>query len=81
MPLRVAIVGSGVSGLAALWALNQSTENEVHIFEAQDYIGGHVQTVYWQTQRGDKREKRIPVDLAFSLFNEATYRKCLFLDF
>jgi protoporphyrinogen oxidase len=56
MPLRVAIVGSGVSGLAALWALNQSAENEVHIFEAQDYTGGHVQTVYWQTQRGDKKE-------------------------
>lgn len=70
MPLRIAIVGSGVSGLSALWALQQ-TNHEVHLFEAKDYFGGHVQTIEWKTSPG---RKGTMIDVAFMLFNRITYR-------
>ena len=40
--MKIAIIGSGVSGLTSAYLL--SKEHEVHIYEAQDYIGGHVYT-------------------------------------
>ena len=70
MPLRIAIIGSGISGLGALWAFNRS-ENEVHIFEAQDRVGGHTHTVEWTSPQTGKKTM---VDLAVVLFNEVTYR-------
>ena len=36
---RIAIVGSGCSGLGALWAL-KNTDHEVHLFEADARLGG-----------------------------------------
>lgn len=35
---KVAIVGSGCTGIAALWAL-KSTDHEVHLYEAADRLG------------------------------------------
>lgn len=70
MPLRIAIIGSGISGLGALWALNRS-ENEVHIYEAQDYVGGHTHTVEWTSPETGNKSM---IDMAFVLFYEATYR-------
>jgi predicted NAD/FAD-binding protein len=70
--LKIAIVGSGVSGLASLWAL-KSTGHEVHLFEARDQLGGHVQTVEWKGSDG----ARSMVDVAFTLFNTVTYRESL----
>jgi predicted NAD/FAD-binding protein len=71
MTLRVAIIGSGVSGLAALWSL-KDTEHEVHLYESQDYFGGHTQTAEWKHFYGDGTTN---VDIAFTLFNRLTYRK------
>ena len=65
---RVAIVGSGVSGLGALWAL-KSTPHEVHLFEASSRIGGHTNTVPF-TVGGHTT----PVDSGFIVMNAATYR-------
>ncbi|KAL9940614.1 hypothetical protein V8E36_000102 [Tilletia maclaganii] len=48
MPLRIAVVGAGVSGLGATWALNEYSPHDVHLFEAGDYIGGHTHTVEFQ---------------------------------
>ncbi|KAG9097801.1 hypothetical protein FRC06_007176 [Ceratobasidium sp. 370] len=42
---RIAVVGSGVSGLAATWALNEYSNAEVHLFEADSRPGGHANTV------------------------------------
>ncbi|KAG8736052.1 hypothetical protein FRC10_009856 [Ceratobasidium sp. 414] len=42
---RIAVVGSGVSGLAATWALNEHSDAEVHLFEADSRPGGHANTV------------------------------------
>ncbi len=43
MRTRVAIVGSGISGLAAAHALCEHVD--VSLFEAGDYFGGHTHTV------------------------------------
>ncbi|KAF8318513.1 FAD/NAD-binding domain-containing protein [Clavulina sp. PMI_390] len=43
--MRVAVVGSGVAGLGAVWALNEYSEHEVHVFEAEARPGGHAHTV------------------------------------
>ncbi|TFY55666.1 hypothetical protein EVG20_g9232 [Dentipellis fragilis] len=43
--MRVAVVGSGVSGLGAIWLLNEHSEHEVHLYEADSRPGGHANTV------------------------------------
>ena len=40
--MKIAVVGSGISGLGAAWLL--SREHEVSVFEANDYVGGHTHT-------------------------------------
>ncbi|MDN5780735.1 MAG: FAD-dependent oxidoreductase, partial [Luteimonas sp.] len=40
--MRIAVVGSGISGLASAWLL--SRQHEVTLFEAGDYLGGHIHT-------------------------------------
>ena len=70
---RVAIVGSGCSGLAALWAL-KSTEHDVHLYEAGDRLGGHTNTV-----RYEHESRTVNVDTGFIVLNSATYRSCQFL--
>ena len=65
---KVAIVGSGCSGLAALWAL-KSTNHEVHLFEAKERLGGHTNTIPFEHQG-----KIVNVDTGFIVMNSATYR-------
>ncbi|KAI4215434.1 MAG: hypothetical protein LQ349_009162, partial [Xanthoria aureola] len=64
---KVAVVGSGCSGLAALWAL-KSTDHEVHLYEADERLGGHTNTVDFKY--GGKTTK---VDTGFIVMNTATY--------
>lgn len=43
--MRIAIVGSGIAGLASAWLLSCAPHShEVVLFEAQDYLGGHTHT-------------------------------------
>ncbi len=63
---RIAVVGSGISGLAAAWLLSE--RHEVTVFEANDYAGGHTHTVD-VTLDGQS----CGVDTGFLVFNEATY--------
>jgi len=63
---RIAVVGSGISGLAAAWLLQ--TRHEVTLFEADARCGGHSHTVD-VTLEG----KTHPVDTGFLVFNERTY--------
>ncbi|MCW8944876.1 MAG: FAD-dependent oxidoreductase, partial [Sedimenticola sp.] len=41
--MRLAVIGSGIGGLASAWLLNQ--RHDVTLFEAADYLGGHTNTV------------------------------------
>ena len=59
---RIAVVGSGISGLSAAWLLSQ--RHSVTLFEADTRIGGHSHTVLVDGT---------PVDTGFIVYNEATY--------
>ncbi|MBM3580224.1 MAG: FAD-dependent oxidoreductase, partial [Alphaproteobacteria bacterium] len=62
----IAIIGSGISGLAAAYFL--SDKYRVKLFEKNDYLGGHSNTVVV-----DYDGKQIPVDTGFIVFNHQTY--------
>ena len=68
--LRVAIVGSGISGLAAAHRL--ADEADITLFEAGDYFGGHTHTVD-VTLPGPNGPLTHGVDTGFLVFNERTY--------
>ncbi len=55
-PLRVAIIGGGISGLAAAYYLTQDNRPpcEVVIYEATDHLGGNAYTV--QVDLGERRD-------------------------
>lgn len=65
--MKIAVVGSGISGLYSAWQLTQSG-HEVSLFEANDYFGGHTHTVD-VTLDGLTHG----VDTGFLVFNERTY--------
>jgi len=64
--MRIAIIGSGISGLGAAWLL--SRQHEVVVFEASDYAGGHTHT---HDIRLGERDYRI--DTGFIVCNPAHY--------
>lgn len=66
MKPEIAIIGSGISGLACLYFL--SSEYNITLFEANDYIGGHTNTVYVEEDN-----KTTPIDSGFMVYNERTY--------
>ena len=63
---RIAIIGSGISGLTCGYVL--SRKHEVTLFEANDYLGGHTNTE--DITLGDKV---YPVNTGFIVFNDWTY--------
>ena len=64
--MKIAIIGSGISGLTSAYLLNRS--HEITLFEASDWIGGHTHTVQ-VTVNG----RRHAVDTGFIVFNDWTY--------
>ncbi|MEL6920118.1 MAG: FAD-dependent oxidoreductase [Pseudomonadota bacterium] len=63
---RIAVVGSGISGISAAWALNAT--QDVTLYEAEHRAGGHTCTI-----DVDYDGKHIPVDVGFIVFNERNY--------
>ena len=74
--MKVAIVGSGISGLAAAHRLRGHAH--LTLFEAGDYFGGHTHTVdiTLPTPQGSTRWG---VDTGFLVFNERTYPQLIAL--
>jgi predicted NAD/FAD-binding protein len=70
MDKKIAIVGSGISGLAAAYALRGSAN--ITLFEAGSYYGGHTHTVDI-TLATAKGLVTHGVDTGFLVFNERTY--------
>lgn len=64
--MKIAVVGSGISGLSAAWLLN--ARHQVTIYEAAGYLGGHTNTVD-VTLDGTTH----PVDTGFLVHNDLTY--------
>jgi uncharacterized protein len=64
--LKIAVVGSGVSGLSCAWALSQ--RHHVTLIESGHRLGGHAHTVKTQTSGGP-----VAVDTGFIVFNSWTY--------
>lgn len=68
-PRRIAVVGGGISGMAAASLL--AGDNAVVLFEAEPRLGGHARTVL-AGKRGDQ-----PVDTGFIVFNKVNYPNLL----
>lgn len=64
--MRIAVIGSGIAGLASAWWLSQ--RHDVVLFEANDYLGGHTHT---HTVHQAGRDYRI--DSGFIVFNPDHY--------
>ena len=64
--MKIAVVGSGISGLSAAYYL--SKKNHVDLFEKEDRFGGHSHTI--DLNFGSKK---ISVDIGFIVFNLKTY--------
>lgn len=65
-PKRIAIIGSGISGLGCAHFLHR--HHDIQVFEADHRIGGHSNTL-----EIEEEGQRLPVDTGFMVFNHQTY--------
>lgn len=66
MSKKIAVIGSGISGLVSAYLL--SKDHEVSLFEANDYLGGHTHTVDVNID-----DISYAIDTGFIVFNKKTY--------
>ena len=64
--MKIAIIGSGISGNVLAYHLNK--DHDITVFEANDYIGGHT-----HTHNVEVNEQNYQVDTGFIVHNDATY--------
>lgn len=62
----LAVIGTGISGLSCAWFLRDRFQ--LTVFEKNDYIGGHTNTV-----TVDEDGRPVPIDTGFMVFNHITY--------
>jgi len=62
---KIAVIGSGISGISASYFL--SSRYKVHLFEKNNYLGGHTRTIKIPD------ENDIPIDTGFIVFNNKNY--------
>lgn len=72
-PPRIAVIGAGISGLAAAHTLRDAAT--VTLFEASDYFGGHAHTATIELPRSPADATRVAhgVDTGFLVYNDRTY--------
>jgi len=63
---KVAVIGSGITGLSCAWLLNKT--HEVTLFEKDDRLGGHSNTVSFQLD-----QDMVDVDTGFIVYNPPNY--------
>ncbi len=68
--MKIAIIGSGISGLGAAYLLNP--HYDITVFEKNNYLGGHSRTIEVQTG-----SSKTPVDTGFIVFNNWNYPNLL----
>jgi predicted NAD/FAD-binding protein len=66
--MRIAVIGSGIAGLASAWLLSKNPQHQVVLFEANDYLGGHT-----HTHDIELHGRRYAVDSGFIVHNPAHY--------
>ena len=64
--MKIAIIGTGISGNVAAYHLNK--DHDITVFEANDYLGGHT-----HTHNIELEGKSYSVDTGFIVFNYKTY--------
>ena len=64
--MRIAVIGTGISGMVAAYLLCQ--DHDVVVFEANDYVGGHTNTIDVELNGANHR-----VDTGFIVFNRENY--------
>jgi len=64
--MKIAIIGTGISGLTVAHSLH--TQHDVTLYEAENYIGGHVNTIELQAEVNP-----VSIDTGFIVFNNWTY--------
>jgi len=64
--MKIAIIGSGISGLTCGYLLHK--QHDISVFEASDWVGGHTHTV-----NVNVNGKPYAVDTGFIVFNDWTY--------
>jgi predicted NAD/FAD-binding protein len=69
---RIAVIGSGISGLTAAYLLNE--QHQVTLYEKNDYLGGHTATVDVEVDG-----QTHAIDTGFIVFNDRTYPNFLTL--
>ena len=69
--MKVAIIGSGISGLSVAHKLR--SQAQVTLFESGSYFGGHTHTVAVTLPNAAGKAVTHGVDTGFLVFNERTY--------
>ena len=64
--MKIAIIGTGVSGLTTAHLLHK--QHNITVYESADHIGGHVNTIDL-----DEGEETVSIDTGFIVFNDWTY--------
>ena len=67
--MKIAVIGSGISGLSAAYFL--SKKHKVDLFEKEDRFGGHSHTL--DILADNQSKKKIRADIGFIVFNKHTY--------